>query len=121
MKIYLLKKFISTNKTQVINSDLFGPSYSLMRSNHLLHSHWLIVLLTFQVATADAQLSNSSITDDLQADGTFRVAALGVGAISIFSIFGFFGLSIFCYSRLFRNSQIYQLSDSEESKEEPQL
>ena len=92
-----------------------------MRSNHLLHSHWLIVLLTFQVATADAQLSNSSIPDDLQADGTFRVAALGVGAISIFSIFGFLGLSIFCYSRLFRNSQIYQLSDSEESKEEPQL
>lgn len=119
MKINQLKKCISVQWDQL---PFFEPSITtvlLANSYNTLIFKYAIFFISVQQTASDAPLSNSSITDDQYSNHELGTSTIGVGAISVFSIFGFFGLSLFCYSRLFPNSQIYHISDSEESKEEP--
>ena len=116
MKINQLKKCVSLQLDQM---TFIGPSHaivSLVNSYGVLTMKCAILFLTAQVITADPSDSNSTITDDQYNNIETTTATLGIGAILIFSIFGFFGLSLFCYSRLFPNSEISPYEGYEESK-----
>ncbi len=116
MKIYQLKKSISL---QLYRRSFIWPSHaivSLVNSYGVLTMKCATLFLTAQAITADSSDSNSTITDDQYNNIETSTATLGVGAISVFSLLGFFGLSLFCYSRLFPNSEISPYEGYEESK-----
>ena len=119
MVIHQLKKSISLRPKRISYTGLLRAIPALVNLYRVLAITCVASCASSQVINPDSQGSNSSITADKSINSEFSSSTMGVGAISVFSIFGFFGLSLFCYSRLFPNSQIYHISDSDESKEEP--
>ena len=119
MVIHQLKKSISLRLKRISCTEPRMDIPDLVNLYRVLAITCVASCASSQVINPDSQGSNSSITADQSNNSEFSSSTMGVGAISVFSIFGFFGLSLFCYSRLFPNSQVYHAPDSEESKEEP--
>ena len=119
MIIHQLKKNISLRPKGISYTGVLRAIPDLVNLYKALAITYVASCASAQVSNFDTQGSNSSTIDDQYNNHKVSSSIIGVGAISIFSIFGFFGLSLFCYSRLFPNSQIYHISDLEESKEEP--
>ncbi len=115
MIIHPLKKNISLRPKKISYTGVLRAITAFINSYSIL----AITCASAQLSNPDTKGSNASTTGDQSNNSEFSASTIGIGAISVFSIFGFFGLSLFCYSRLFPNSQIYHLPDPEESKEEP--